>query len=158
MNKSFILKAIVCFIVLFHGIVTVWAQPALKSYQHQGYIIDVDGNKIEGIIELDAWSRLWMNQGTIGFVSNAKVEELKKAGKKKIPVKWYRAAHLKGYGYDNKQFVTKNVRLTTGISKRMIEVISEKEKTFKFYNSSIPGATPPQSFVTLRENSQGIVE
>lgn len=158
MKKQFILGVMICCCMLSCMSVSLFAQQKLKPWQHKGYILDAEGNKVEGIVELNAWGTLWMNQATIGFVSNTKLEELQKAGKKKMPIKWFKAKDLKGYGYDDKKFVTKDVKLDIGLRKRMVEIISEEEGTFKFYNSTSQGPTPPQSFVTLRENSQGILE
>ncbi len=129
----------------------------LEPYQHYGYIIDESGQKINGLIELNAFGNIWMNQGTIGFYPQASINKAKQKGKKSIRATWYKSPELKGYGYGNKTFVTKQVNLNIGRKYRMLEVLSENDKTYKFYSSE-NGQSDPAVYNILREKPNGELE
>lgn len=129
----------------------------LEPYQHYGYIINESGQKINGLIELNAFGNIWMNQGTIGFFPQTSINKAKQKGKKSIRATWYKSSELKGYGYENKKFVTKQVNLNIGRRYRMLEVLSENDKTYKFYSSE-NGPSDPAVYNILREKPNGELE
>ena len=147
---------IACFTVILpsYSVSMKFAESSLAPFQHYGYIIDESGQKIDGLIELNAWGKIWMNQSKIGFCPQSEIDKAKAAGKTKIKSKWYKATQLQGYGFGDKKFVTKKVKLSTGTAIRMVEVLSEQQKTYKFYNS---GNEPsdPNKYVVLRETPTG---
>ena len=134
-----------------------YAEIDSTSFRHYGYIIDDSGQKIEGIIELNAWGNLWMNQSKVGFCPQSEIDKAKAAGKPTVKAKWHKASKLQGYGYGDKKFVTKNVRLSSGTATRMLEVLSEQQKTYKFYGSH-DSPSDPNKYNVLRENSNGELE
>jgi hypothetical protein len=134
-----------------------FAPDKLVSFMHYGYIIDKNGQKIDGLIELNAFGSIWMNQSTIGFTPQAAIDKAKAKNKTTIKSKWYESTELKGYGYNNKVFETKQIELSNGKKYRMLELISAEKKTYKFYDSN-DRPSDPNKYNILREKPNGEFE
>jgi hypothetical protein len=131
-----------------------FAHEKLGSFMHYGYIVDNTGKKIDGLIELNAFGDIWMNQSTIGFAPQTEIDKAKATNQTTVKMKWYDSDELKGYGYGDKVFVTKQIALSNGKKYRMLEVISAQQKTYKFYDSSNK-PSDPNKYNIIREKSNG---
>ncbi|MDR2039183.1 MAG: hypothetical protein LBQ60_14775 [Bacteroidales bacterium] len=157
MKKTLLIPCLFSLMFISCSVSHPFAENQLADFQHYGYVIDQSGQRIDGLLELNAYGNLWFNQSKIGFCPQTEIDKAKGSGKSKVRSQWYKASDLQGYGYGSKKFVTKKVRLGTGMQWRMLEVLSVQQKTYKFYNS---GESPskPDRYSVLKENANGELE
>jgi hypothetical protein len=155
MQKLFLF---ICFILFTSS---VFSQAELKENQFEGYIIQKNGTKKEGIIEIKNIRQPWSFQEPFKFFDKSLLgnDKIKKSDKMEcIP------GEVIEYGFGDKRYVLVNYvnnnqaeggTLTTGLSalknatqtKYFAEVYREgKVSLFRFYNS------PPEFYVTSGED------
>lgn len=152
MNKLFSVLAFM--LVSFIG----FSQTALKENQFEGYIIKKNGDRMEGIVEIDNINHPWSFQETIKFFDKALLngEKVKKSDKLEC-----KPGDVIEYGIGEKRFVLVSYTntnqaggnaLTAGLgalksatqTKHFAEVYREgKVSLYRFYNS------PPEAYVTV---------
>ena len=133
-----------------------------------GYIIDKSGKKICGQIVLHSsliGGEVWKDQFVISFSPQEKVE--KDWAKAKAKEEKGRAVRrklfflpdistdkLQGYGYGDRKFVTKRMELDSGVKFLALEVLSEEDKTYKFYDPN-DNPSDPDRYHIYREKPNG---
>ena len=157
--------------------VNVFAQGEMCWKGKNGYIIDKSGKKIYGQIILHSSFRggeVWKDQFVISFSPQEKVdkywarakarENKGKTVKRKFFLPDISTAKLQGYGYGDcgygqgdKKFVTKRMELDSGVKFLALEVLSEEDKTYKFYDPN-DNPSDPDKYHIYREKPNGELE
>ena len=146
---------------------SVFAQD--KFYFSAGYIINKSGEKIDGMITLrtSVSNEIWKNQFVISFCPQKKIDKVlakAKAREKRGKVGNYKffskdisTANLQGYGIGDKKFVTKRMELEFGSTFLALEVLSEEEKTYKYYDTD-DNLSDHDKYHIYREKPNGELE
>jgi hypothetical protein len=132
-----------------------------------GYIIDKSGKKVCGQIVLHSsliGGEVWKDQFVISFSPQEKVdkdwakakarEKKGKTVKRKFFLPDISTAKLQGYGYADRKFVTKRMELDSGVKFLALEVLSEEDKTYKFYDPN-DNPSDPEKYHIYREKPNG---
>ena len=139
-------------------------------YCGDGYIIDKAGKIILGQVVLHSTfgnKEMCTNQVVISFFPQTKVDKISakanarekkgKAGKRKFFYPDVSTTKLQGYGVGTKRFVTKRMELDGVITFLALEVLSDEEKTYKFFDLN-DKTSDPNKYSIYREKLDGELE